>query len=43
MMSYLEEIEKWNVFHDGTIQAFIVFKEEEVGESSVDELRVLPA
>ena len=31
------------MFHDGTIQAFVVFKEEEVGESSVDELRVLPA
>lgn len=43
MMSYLEEIEKRNVFHNGPIQALVMLKEEEIGESSVDELWVFPA
>lgn len=43
MMPYLEEIKKWNVFHNGTIEAFIVFKEEKVGEGSIYELWVFSA
>jgi hypothetical protein len=40
MMSYLEEIKKRDVFHNGTVQALIMLKEKEVGESSIDELWV---
>lgn len=43
VMSYLEEIKKWNVFHNGTIKAFIVFKEEKIGEGSIYEFWVFSA
>lgn len=43
MMPYLEEIKKRNMFHNGTIQALVVFKEEKIGEGSVYEFWVFPA